>query len=116
MKLKALAQEFGLDVKACSDRLDCEVTGGYASDLLSDVLAHAGEGNVWITLHIHQNIVAVASHKGLAGIILVQGRQPEKETIDKASEEEIPILVSGLPAFELIGRLYRAGISGMQAD
>ncbi len=116
MKLKTLAQEFGLEVKACSDRLDSEVTGGYASDLLSDVLAHAGEGNVWITLHIHQNIVAVASHKGLAGIILVQGRQPEKETIDKAAEEEIPILVSSLPAFELIGRLYKAGVSGIQAD
>ncbi|HWR71782.1 MAG TPA: serine kinase, partial [Nitrospirota bacterium] len=91
-------------------------TGGYASDLLSDVLAHAGEGSVWVTLHIHQNIVAVASHKDLAGIVLVQGRQPEKDTIAKAEEEGIPVLVSQLPAFELIGRLYQAGIRGVQED
>ena len=113
MKLKDLVQKFGLEVKAGPEYLDREVTGGYASDLLSDVLAHGEEGSVWITLHIHENIVAVASHKGLSGIILVQGRQPEQEAIAKATEEKIPILISKLPAFELVGRLYGAGIRGM---
>lgn len=113
MKLKDLVKTFGLEVKAGTEYLDREVTAGYASDLLSDVLAHGEEGSVWITLHIHENIVAVASHKGLSGIILVQGRQPEQEAIAKATEEKIPILISQLPAFELIGRLYGAGIRGM---
>ncbi len=112
MKLKDLVREFGLEVKAGAGLLDRDVTGGYASDLLSDVLAHAFDGNVWVTLHIHQNIVAVAAHKGLAGIILVQGRQPEKDTVAKAAEEGIPVMVSALPAFELVGRLYKAGIRG----
>ncbi|HLE42215.1 MAG TPA: serine kinase [Nitrospirota bacterium] len=113
MKLKDLVQKFGLEVKAGPEYLDREVTGGYASDLLSDVLAHGEEGSVWITLHIHENIVAVASHKGLSGIILVQGRQPEQSALAKSKEEKIPILVSQLPAFELVGRLYGAGIRGM---
>ncbi len=113
MKLKDLVQKFSLEVKAGPEHLDREVTAGYASDLLSDVLAHGEEGSVWITLHIHENIVAVASHKGLSGIILVQGRQPEQDAIAKATEEKIPILVSQLPAFELVGRLYGAGIRGM---
>jgi hypothetical protein len=112
MKLKDLVKEFGLEVKAGASSLDHEVTGGYASDLLSDVLAHAEDGTLWVTLHIHQNIVAVASHKGLAGIVLVQGRVPEKDTVEKAEEEKIPILVTELPAFELVGRLYKAGIRG----
>ncbi len=112
MKLKDLVREFGLEVKAGAGLLDRDVTGGYASDLLSDVLAHAVDGNVWVTLHIHQNIVAVAAHKGLAGVILVQGRQPEKDTVAKAAEEGIPVMVSALPAFELVGRLYKAGIRG----
>ncbi len=112
MKLKDLVREFGLEVKAGAGLLDRDVTGGYASDLLSDVLAHAVDGNVWVTLHIHQNIVAVAAHKGLAGIILVQGRLPEKDTVAKAAEEGIPVMVSALPAFELVGRLYKAGIRG----
>ena len=112
MNLNNIVKEFGLEVKTGSDRLDREVTGGYVSDLLSDVLAHADEGMLWVTLHIHQNIVAVAAHKDLAGIILVQGRDPEKETVIKAEEEGIPIMVSSLPAFELVGRLYKAGIRG----
>ena len=116
MNLNALVKEFGLSVKAGAAGLGRETTGGYASDLLSDVLAHAAEGSVWVTLHIHQNIVAVASHKDLAGIILVQGRQPDAETVAKAEEEKIPILVTNLPAFELIGRLYKAGIRGAQGD
>lgn len=116
MKLRDVVKEFGFKVITGSGHLDREVTGGYVSDLMSDVLAHADEGNLWVTLHIHQNIVAVASHKDLAGIILVQGRQPEKDTIAKAEEENIPILVSSLSAFELVGRLYKAGVRGAEAD
>ncbi len=114
MKLNALVTEFGLEVKAGAGSLDREVAGGYVSDLLSDVLAHAEDDCLWVTLHIHQNIVAVASHKGLAGIVLVQGRIPEKETVAKAEEENIPIMVTDLPAFEFVGRLYKAGIRGTQ--
>jgi hypothetical protein len=115
MNLGELVKEFGLEVKTGAGHLDREVMAGYASDLLSDVLAHADEGTLWVTLHIHQNIVAVASHKDLAGIILVQGRQPEKDTIAKAEEEGLPILVSTLSTFELVGRLYKAGIRGAEA-
>jgi hypothetical protein len=115
MKLNELVKEFGLEVKTAASHLDREVTAGYVSDLLSDVLAHGDEGTLWVTLHIHHNIVAVASHKDLAGIILVQGRQPEKDTIAKAEEEGVPIMVSELSAFELVGRLYKAGIRGAEA-
>ena len=116
MDLNTLVKEFGLTVAASAGSLGREVTGGYASDLMSDVLAHAAEGSVWVTLHIHQNIVAVASHKDLAGIILVQDRRPDEDTVAKAEEEKIPLLVTSLPAFELIGRLYKAGIRGTSAD
>jgi hypothetical protein len=115
MKLKDLVHTFNLDVKSGSSSLDREVAGGYVSDLLSDVLAHAEENFIWVTFHIHNNIVAVASHKGLAGIVLVQGRVPEKDTVAKAEEENIPIMVTTLPAFEFVGRLYQAGIRGTQA-
>jgi hypothetical protein len=92
--------------------LEREVTGGYASDLLSDVLANSKEGNLWITLQIHQNIVGVASMKDLAGIILVNSREPESETLEKAEAEKIPIMVTEMPTFELIGMLYSLGIVG----
>jgi len=112
MTLNDIVKEFSLEVKAGSGLLDREITGGYVSDLLSDVLAHAEGGVLWVTLHIHQNIVGVASHKDLAGIVLVQGRVPEKDTVAMAEQESIPIMVTDLSAFELVGRLYKAGIRG----
>lgn len=112
MKLRKLVEEFDLEVKCGVDELDREIRGGYVSDLLSDVIANGRAGDLWITLQIHRNIVGVASLKDLAAIVIINGRQPEEETIKKAENEGIPIVVSKLPAFELVGRLYDAGISG----
>ncbi|KPL25426.1 MAG: serine kinase [Phycisphaerae bacterium SM1_79] len=114
MKLIELIQELSLDVRSAKGSLQREVTGGYASDLLSDVIAHGEEGNLWITLQLHQNIVAVASMKDLAGIVLVNGREPEQETIEKAEAENVPIMVTEMPTFELVGRLYALGVAGTE--
>ncbi len=114
MKLRELVKKFNLEVKCAANRLDRKIEGGYVSDLLSDVIANGRVGDVWVTLQIHQNIVAVASLNNLAVIVIVNGRQPEEETIKKAEEEGIPIMVSKMSAFELVGRLYDAGISGMR--
>jgi hypothetical protein len=112
MKVKDIIKELDLEVRTKISE-DVEITGGYASDLLSDVIANAKEGNIWITLQTHQNIVAVAVLKNLAGIILVNSRIPDEETLKKAEQEKIPILISKLPAFELVGRLYNLGIRGV---
>ncbi len=114
MTVAEMAQQAELEVKAAGDRLGAEVTGGYSADLLSAVIANAKEGNVWVTWHVHPNIVAVALVAKLAAIVLVSGRQPEPETIQKAQTEGVPILVSELPTFEVVGRLHGMGISGVQ--
>ncbi len=112
MKVYEVVQRQGLQVKAAADHLDTEVTGGYAGDLLSGVMANAKEGDLWVTWHVHPNIVAVALVAKLAAIILVYGRQPEEETVRKAEQEGLPILVSELAAFEIVGRLHGMGILG----
>ncbi len=114
MNLREIVDQLQLKVKANEDLLSNEVKGGYASDLLSDVIANAQDGDLWVTLQTHQNTVAVASMKGLAGIVLVNGREPEADTLEKATEESIPLLTSALPSFELIGQLYKLGVSGMR--
>jgi len=110
MKLQELVENLSLEVKTPGIDLNREVTGGYVSDLLSDVIGNSKEGFIWITLQIHLNIVAVASLKGLSGIILVNNRMPDQDTLKKASEENVPIMTSSLPTFELVGRLYTLGL------
>ncbi len=112
MKLTQIIEKLQLEIRTGGNRLDVDVTRGYASDLMSDVMANANEGDLWITLQIHQNIVAVAVMRSLAGIILVNGREPDAETIRKAKAKEVPIMISTMPTFELVGRLFELGISG----
>lgn len=114
MKLDEIVSQLQLEVKSGQSKLDRDITRGYASDLMSDVIAHAEKNDLWVTLQTHLNIVAVATMKELAGIVLINGRQPEPETVKRAQQEELPILVSGLPAFELVGRLYGLGITGQR--
>ncbi len=112
MKLSRIIEKLQLEIRTGANRLDVDVTKGYASDLMSDVMANANEGDLWVTLQIHQNIVAVAVMRSLAAIILVNGREPDEETIRKAEAEEVPIMISTMPTFELIGNLFELGISG----
>jgi predicted transcriptional regulator len=101
---------FHLDVATGETGLDREVKGGYCGDLLSDVMANAVEGEVWLTVQSHQNIVAVAVLREIAAIILVNGRLPEEDTKAKAREEGLPILLSSSTAYQLAGQIYGAGI------
>jgi predicted transcriptional regulator len=105
MTLNEMVRTVGLTVRCGESLLEREVTGGYVGDLLSDVIANSRAGSLWITMQVHVNIVAVAVLKELAGIVLVQGREPSEETLKKAAEERIPILISPYPAFETAGKL-----------
>ena len=110
MKLSDVASELGLTVLAGAGNMDREVTGCYVSDLMSDVMANADEGQIWLTLQVHVNIVAVAALKDLAGVILVNSREPMEDTLAKAVEEGLPLLSTSLSTYDVSGRLYELGI------
>jgi serine kinase of HPr protein (carbohydrate metabolism regulator) len=110
MNLRELVDRLALEFCAAEEKLDAEVTGGYASDLLSYVMARAKEGNVWVTMQGHPNVVAVASLVNLAGVIITEGTKPELATLDKATQEGIPILATRLTTYEVVGRLYELGV------
>ena len=94
---------------------DAEVSHGYASDLLSDVLAHAPAGGVLITLQVHLNVIAVASHAGLRAVIFSCGRVPDDDVLERAAAEGLSLFGSKADTFELVGRLYDLGLRGSPA-
>ena len=101
------------EIVAGATKDDNVISGGYASDLLSNVMSQAKTGNVWVTMHGHQNIVAVASLLGLSAVIIAGHVQPDKETVKKADAEEIPLLITERSIFEVAGLLYSQGIKGI---
>ena len=107
MNVKEIAEKLNLKVLSGASGLSNEISFGYASDLLSDVMGHAKSGEAWITLQTHKNVMAIASLKELAAVILVKGFEPDADTVELAEQEDIPILSTTEQAFELSGRLYR---------
>lgn len=107
MKLNSIKDQLGLRLLTSGASLENEVSGAYVSDLLSDVIANSKEGQLWITLQIHQNTIAVAKLKDLAGIIIVNNREPEDDTLEKAVEESVPLFQTSDSAFVISGRLYK---------
>jgi hypothetical protein len=112
MTLADLAARLDLTVFAGEGRLGGTVNGGYAGDLLSDVMAHSRKDDLWLTMQIHPNIVAVAVLKDLAGIVLVNGRQPDAGTLEQAQREKVPLLGAQAGTFDIAGRLYGLGLKG----
>lgn len=106
MKVSDLIEKFGLTIFSGKAGLENEVSGAYVSDLLSDVMGHAEENQVWITLQTHQNVMAIASLKDMAAVILVKGFEPDDELLQHSNEEGIPVLSTLLPTFEIAGKLY----------
>jgi hypothetical protein len=115
MNLRELIDTFGLRVYAPPADPQVEVAHGYASDLLSDVIANAGRDSLWVTMQIHGNIVAVAALKDVAAIVIVSNHQPAEETIATARQKGVCVLGTGMTTFETCGRFYAAGLRG-EAD
>ncbi|MFZ5591732.1 MAG: DRTGG domain-containing protein [Bacillota bacterium] len=83
------------------------IKGFYCGDMMSDVLARACRGDVWLTIQRHQNVVAVASLVGISGVVITGGRSPLPETVDLALREGIPLFSTHLDSFHAAGRAYR---------
>lgn len=110
MILKELTEKCNLEVLNELFEPDRNISGGYTSDLLSDVIANSGKNNVWITMQTHLNIIAVASLKELSAIIIVMNREVDKDAMEKAKQERITILRTGLTAYRISGKIYECGI------
>lgn len=110
MFVKDIKDKFNFKLLAGDKGLEKEVTGLYCSDLLSWVMSHAKDGDAWITVQTHINIVAIASLLNLSCIIIPESIDVDEDTITKANEEEIAILSTNLDSFKIFTKFYEAGM------
>lgn len=111
MTVAELVPALGLRVITGQSALQREVSGGYAADLLSCVMARARAGNVWVTLQAHANVVAVASLLGLAAVIVTEGLEPDQATRQKAEAEGVIMLSTPRTTFAVVAALARLGVT-----
>ncbi len=104
-----------LDLKVLTEGKDfTSITppAGYVSDLLSCVMAGAGNRTLWVTLQSHTNIVAVAALLDLSAVIITEGAIPDDATIQKANGEGVILLSSSEKSYSVVGKLWELGIKG----
>ncbi len=106
MKVTDIVDKLGLTVFSGHEGLGHSISGGYTSDLLSDVMGHAEAGTVWVTIQTHRNVMAIASLRDIAAVIITCGETPGDDTMAQSNEEGVPLLGTTLPTYEITGKLY----------
>lgn len=98
MKTSELAKLPELELMQ-ADYDDKEVKNGYTSDLLSDVMANAGENALLITIQAHKNTIAVASLLDCAGVIICNAKELPGDMLASAKQEKIAVFRTELNQF-----------------
>lgn len=111
MTLHQIIRVLEATVLSGESRLDIEIDSGYASDLLSDVMANAQENQIWMTLQTHPNVVAVALLLNLGATVITGGYQPDPVTIEKAQSENIVLLTTTFKTFDAVIKLSKSGFN-----
>jgi serine kinase of HPr protein (carbohydrate metabolism regulator) len=99
-----------LSLKALNDVTDTEVEGAFISDMLSDVMAGAKAGNVWVTVQTHKNVIAAANLVDVPAIIIVRNKTVPEDTIQMADRVGVTVFTTELDTFQVAVKLFEAGI------
>ena len=78
---------------------DAAAKGVYVGDLLSDVMGHAGEDCVLITIQNHLNTIAVCTLVGCAVIVLCHDRPVPPDMAEAAAREGVAIVTTSLSQY-----------------
>jgi len=109
VQLKEVANKLNLEVLNKAD-FKKEVKGCYIGDLLSNVMANAKEGDLWVTIQGHQNIIAVALLADAAAVVVAENSEVDEKSIKRAAEKDVNLLRSKLSAYELASEFAQMGV------
>ena len=106
MKLDRLREIPGTEC-LLSAPADTEVSSAFTSDLLSDVMAHAAENSLLITIQAHQNAVAVATLVGIRAILACSSRPIPSDMREAARAKSIGLYRTPLNQFDASVAVHR---------
>jgi hypothetical protein len=89
---------------------DSEIDSAFISDMVSDVMAGAQAGGVWVTVQTHKNIVAAANLVDVPAIIIVRGKKVPEDTLQMADKVGVSVFGTDLDSYKVAVKLYEAGI------
>ena len=101
MTVQKLIEKLNLEIISEGGTINAQIEGCFASDLLSLAMANVEKNNVWITVQTNMNILGIAALAESACVIVANDMNIPEAVIQKAKEENICVLRSSLPMYEM---------------
>lgn len=114
MTLRRIAEILEATVLLNPDNLDITIQWAYSGDLMSDVLFYfySAPNSILITGLTQPQVIRTAAIAGIKGIIFVQNKKPNKETVEFAKQKKIHLLSTPYCMYTAAGRLFEEGLPG----
>jgi predicted transcriptional regulator len=114
MKLAEIQRILEAQVLLGHHKLDTELSGGAASDLMSDLLRNPRENALLLTGLTSIQVIRTAIIASLGAVVFVRGKEPGAEMISMAQKHELPLLTTSLNMYSSCGRLYGNGLNSIR--
>ncbi len=85
--------------KIAVDAVNASAESVYVGDLLSDVMGHAGEGCVLVTIQNHLNTIAVCTLVGCRVLVICHDRPIPPDMAEGAAREGVAIVTTPLSQY-----------------
>jgi hypothetical protein len=102
--------ETKLGFKPANEVTENQIEGAFISDMVSDVMAGAKAGNVWVTVQTHKNVIAAANLVDVPAIVIVRGKKIPEDTLQMADKVGVTVFSTDLDSFSVAVKLFEAGL------
>lgn len=116
MKLSKLVELINGEVLTENGSDNREIGGAMGADLMSDVLSSIKPEAALLTGLCNPQVVRTAQIADIRAIVFVRGKNPAKETLKIANEENIPLITTTCGLYEACGILYAAGLPNYESQ
>lgn len=107
MTVKELVDSKIVEVEHIAQNADVEIQNVYCCDMLSFAMSKMPQKAAWVTIISNVNALAVATLMEASCIILAEGVQLDNAAKNKLLTEDITVLKSKKPIFEIAHEIYK---------
>lgn len=116
MKINEIAEILGAEILTDFSNDNTDIIYGFASDLMSDVLAYANSETLLVTGLNNSQVIRTAEMMDINTVLFVRGKKPSKEILDLATENLVTVLATNYTMFKTCGLLVLKGMKGIELD
>ena len=110
MTLREVRDILDAEVLCGEHLLDSDVKTGFACDLISEMLAHAGSYTLLITTLTNAHVIHTAEVMDAVAVVFAGGKRPDAAMIKAINGGRIPLLATDHLIFKCCGLLFKHGI------